>query len=80
MEGSAVAAPQRYTPRQAAAFLGIDVQHLYALVRGGVLTAEYPNGRGPGKRMYVVGKDVRARAKAQMKAGKKRGPKTPPLA
>lgn len=54
--------PLRYSPREAAHLLQIDDMSLYRLIREGVFTAIRPNGKGPGKRVWVLGAEVRAYA------------------
>lgn len=61
-ETGTVAQPLRYKPKEAAALLGLDVQTLYKLLRGGVFTAVRPHGRGPGRPIYLVPAEIQAYA------------------
>mgnify|MGYP000964767204 CR=1 FL=1 len=52
--------PLRYTPKAAANALLVDPETVYRLIKDGTFTAVRPMGRGPGKRVYLVGDEVRA--------------------
>jgi hypothetical protein len=50
--------PMRFSTKRAAVALDLDVAYVRQLVADGVFTPLRPNGKGPGKRLYLYADEV----------------------
>lgn len=55
--------PVRYSVKAAARVLSLDPNYVYQLIADGHITGHHPNGKGPGKRVYLDAGEVHAYAK-----------------
>lgn len=62
--------PLRLKVKDAATMLGLELQYVYKLTRDGVFTPLRPNGKGRGKRYYLLPGEVEAYARGGVAAVK----------